>query len=244
MSENKKETEKKSKLRRRERRSHLEDRLKILNRRAFAIEDRLKQLEDNRFYRVSIFGSARIKPDSEEYQEVYELARMLAWDNIDVLTGGGPGLMEAANRGLQHGKEERKTKSMSIGLSIELPWEPDANRHLDIKHHHLRFSSRLDQFMSMSNAVVCTPGGIGTILELYFTWQLVQVGHIKKMPIILMDKSYWEGLIEWMKNVPLERQLVSPKDIDPVLIVDTPDEVYEIISEDHKNYLGNKDLGS
>ncbi len=234
------EVKNKSKIDRGERRRHLEDRLKILHRRAVAIEEKLKTLEDNRFYRVCIFGSARIKPEHVEYQEAYELARMLAWDGIDVLTGGGPGLMEAGNRGVRHGKQERKTKSLSIGLSIELPWEPDPNNHLDIKHHHLRFSSRLDQFMSMSNAVICTPGGIGTVLELFFTWQLVQVGHITPRPIVLMDKSFWDGIIAWMKDVILARELVSAKDFDNIKIVDTPDEAYEVISAHHKEFLANK----
>lgn len=231
---------KKARIDRGERRKHLEDRLKILHQRAMAIEQRLKALEDNRFYRVCIFGSARIVPENEEYQEVYELARMLAWGNIDILTGGGPGLMEAASSGAQHGQDERKTKSLSIGLSIEVPWEQKPNSHLDIKHHHLKFSSRLDQFMQMSNSVICTPGGIGTLLELYFTWQLVQVGHIESRPIVLMDKSYWEGIIQWMKDVPLKRGLVSEKDFNSIQIVDTPDETYEIIAEHHRSFLEKK----
>lgn len=232
---------KKANIDRGERRRHLEDRLKILHQRAMALESRLKNLDDDRFYRVCIFGSARIVEENPEYKEVYELARMLAWEGIDVLTGGGPGLMEAANKGVQHGQEERKTKSLSIGLSIELPWEADANSHLDIKHHHMKFSSRLDQFMQMSHAVICTPGGIGTVLELYFTWQLIQVGHISPRPIVLMDKSYWDGVIEWMKEVPLARKLVSAKDFDCITVVDTPDEVFDIITEHHQEFLEAKE---
>lgn len=220
-----------------ERRKHLEDRLKILHQRAMAIEQTLKDLDGGRFYRVCIFGSARIKAEDEEYKEVYELARMLSWDGVDVLTGGGPGLMEAANMGVKHGKGEKKSKALSFGLSIQLPWEPDPNSHLDIKHHHLRFSSRLDQFMQMSNSVICTPGGIGTLLELFFTWQLVQVGHIEERPIILMDKQFWGGLYDWLKEVPLKRSLVSAQNFDCISLVDTPDEAYEIISEHHQDFL-------
>lgn len=220
-----------------ERRKHLEERLKILHNRAIAIEDRLSTLEDNRFYRVCIFGSARIKQESPEYQEVYELARMLAWDGMDVLTGGGPGLMEAANAGVKHGQKEKESKALSIGLGIKLPWEQDLNSHVDIKHHHLRFSSRLDQFMQMSHSVICTPGGIGTLLEAFFTLQLIQVGHITKRPVVLMDRGYWEGLFEWMREVPLARELISAKDIDEIIIADTPDEVYEVISKHHKAFV-------
>ena len=223
-----------------ERRKHLEERLRILHTRAIAIEDSLKSLEDNRYYRVCIFGSARIKQEDQEYQEVYELARMLAWDGMDILTGGGPGLMEAANKGVKHGQEEKKSRSLSFGLGIKLPWEQDLNSHVDIKHHHLRFSSRLDQFMQLSHSVVCTPGGIGTLLEVFFTLQLIQVGHITKRPVVLMDASYWEGMMDWIKAVPLKRGLISAKDLDGILIADTPAEVYEIISKHHKEFVAER----
>ncbi|MCO6432582.1 MAG: LOG family protein [Deltaproteobacteria bacterium] len=204
------------------------------------IERELRQLEENRFYRVCIFGSARIKPETKDYTDVFTLARYLAWQGIDVLTGGGPGLMEAANKGAMLGQEEKQTKSLSFGISIELDFEPTPNSHLDVKRHHHKFSSRLDDFMRLSHAVVCTPGGIGTLLELFFSWQLVQVKHIDMRPIVLMDKDYWTGIIEWMKSFPLERKLVSPSDFDPIKIVDTPEEVMEIISADHKRFVENR----
>lgn len=223
-----------------ERRKHLNERLHVLHHRAMMIEDELKSLDDNRFYRTCIFGSARIKPESPEYEEVYSLARILAWEGIDILTGGGPGLMEAANKGALLGREEKKTKSLSYGLSIELDFEPEPNSHLDIKRHHHKFSSRLDEFMRLSHSIVATPGGIGTLLEVYFSWQLIQVKHMSVRPIVLMDRAYWQGLIDWMKDVQLGRGLVSAKDFDCVSIVDTPEEVADIISKHHAELRAQK----
>lgn len=202
------------------------------------IEQQLKQLDENRFYRTCIFGSARIKPNTKSYDEVFQLARFMAWEGIDVLTGGGPGLMEAANKGAMLGREEKRTKSLSYGLSIQLEWEPEPNLHLDVKRHHQRFSSRLDDFMRLSHAIVVTPGGIGTVLELFFAWQLIQVKHMDPRPIVLLDSEFWKGMLEWMTEYPLGRGLVSKHDFDNVNIVDTPEEVMAIISSDHQKFRG------
>lgn len=218
-------------------RKHLDERLRSLYQRAMVIERELRQLDENRFYRVCIFGSARIKPDTKAYNDVFTLARYLTWSGVDILTGGGPGLMEAGNKGAMLGKEEKKTKALSFGLSIELDFEPEPNLHLDVKRHHHKFSSRLDDFMRLCNSVVVTPGGIGTLLELFFTWQLIQVRHISSRPIVLMDREYWTGIIEWMRQLPLTRQLISPKDFDCISIVDSPEEVFEILSAHHKEFL-------
>ncbi len=215
------------------RRQHLDERLKSLHHRAMMIEDELRELEAGH-YRTCIFGSARIKPDTEEYQEVFDLARMLAWEGIDVLTGGGPGLMEAANQGARLGKQEKNSKSLSFGLSIHLDFEPEPNTHLDIKRHHYKFSSRLDDFMRLSHSIIATPGGIGTVLEVYFSWQLIQVRHMSVRPIVLMDKDFWSGMLEWMKAVPLKRGLVSEKDFDFITLVDTPAEAFDVISKHNK----------
>ena len=219
-----------------ERRKHLDERLRLLHHRAMLIEKELRELDNNRFYRACIFGSARIKPDTKAYDDVYKLARYLAWEGIDVLTGGGPGLMEAANKGAKLGQKEKRTKSLSYGLSIQLEWEPTPNNHLDVKRHHHRFSSRLDDFMRLSHAVICTPGGIGTVLEFFFVWQLLQVKHAQSRPIVLLDKEYWNGLIAWMKSMPLARGLVGEKDFEFLHIVDTPEEAFELVSSDHKEF--------
>ena len=219
-----------------ERRKHLDERLRLLYQRTMLIEDELRKLDEDRFYRVCIFGSARIKPDTKAYNDVFELARYLSWEGIDVLTGGGPGLMEAANMGARLGSEEKKTKSLSYGLSIQLEFEPEPNRHLDIKRHHHKFSSRLDDFIRLSHSVVCTPGGIGTMLEFFFVWQLIQVKHATPRPIVLLEKDFWSGIIDWMKDVPLKRGLVGEKDFNMIHIVDTPQEVFEIISAHHREF--------
>ena len=213
-------------------RKFLDRRLQSLYRRTAAIENELVKLDDNRFYRVCIFGSARIKPGGVKYNQVFELSRLLAAKGMDILTGGGPGLMEAANSGAVQGRSESKNKSKSFGLSIELPWEPDANHHLDVKRHHHRFSSRLDDFMRLSQAIVCTQGGIGTLLELFFAWQLVQVQHISMRPIILLDREFWSGIVDWMKQQPMSRGLISEKDFNCLSIVDTEQEVVEILEKD------------
>lgn len=218
------------------RRKHLDERLKLLHRRALLIEEELRGLDEGRFYRVCIFGSARIQPETEEYRDVFNLARYLSWEGIDILTGGGPGLMEAGNKGALLGSQEKKSGSLSFGLSIHLDFEPEPNKHLDVKRHHHKFSSRLDDFMRLSHSVIATPGGIGTVLELFFAWQLIQVRHLPPRPLVLMDKSYWTGLLDWMRAVPLERGLMSAKDFDVISIVDTPEEVFEIISAHHQEY--------
>ena len=172
------------------------------------------------YFRVSIFGSARIKPKTEEYMQVYDLAKKLVKNNVDIVTGGGPGLMEAANAGAKAGS----TKSKSFGLHIDLPFEASPNKHLDVTYHHKRFSSRLDEFMRISHAVIVTPGGIGTILELLYTWQLIQVNHISKRPIILVG-DMWNGLFKWMKSEPLKKHLIDSSDFNNIKIVQNIDEV-------------------
>ena len=213
----------------------LTERLRNLRQRAFLLEQELTTYTAD-YFRVCIFGSARIKPEDEFYKITEELGCLLGHEGIDVLTGGGPGLMEAANKGVLRGQQESGSASKSFGISIELPFEADDNDHLDIKHHHRRFSSRLDDFMRLSNAVVCTPGGIGTLLELYFTWQLLQVGHMNDRPIILLKKDFWEGIIEWMKEVQIKQGLVSPGDLRWIKIVDTPKEAMELIAEEHQHF--------
>lgn len=222
--------------RRSELRRHLDERLRLLYQRTMVIEAELRKLDEDRFYRTCIFGSARIKPDTKQYNEVFEVARYLSWEGIDVLTGGGPGLMEAANKGARLGREEKKTRSLSYGLSIQLEFEPEPNRHLDIKRHHHKFSSRLDDFMRLSHSVICTPGGIGTILELFFVWQLIQVKHVGPRPVVLLEKAYWQGILDWMRAQTCARGLMNEKDFSFIYLVDTPEEAFEIISAHHKEF--------
>ena len=188
------------------------------------------------FYRVSIFGSARIKPDTKEYKGVYTLAKELAENGADIVTGGGPGLMEAANAGA---KEGSSSKSKSFGIRIDLPFEATPNEHLDIKFYHKRFSSRLDEFMRISHAVVVTPGGIGTLLELLYTWQLIQVDHISARPIILVG-DMWNGFFDWIKSEPLKAQLLDKSDLDNIIIVKNVREVTKLLKPEIKAFYINK----
>lgn len=219
-----------------ERTQHLDERLRALHRRAMVIENELRKLEDNRFYRACIFGSARIKAETAQYDDVVVLASMLAGEGIDILTGGGPGLMEAANKGAKIGKESKKSRSRSFGISIELEFEPIPNSHLDVKRHHHKFSSRLDDFMRLSHSIVVTPGGIGTLLELFFSWQLIQVKHLGPRPIVLLGKEFWSGLLHWMKFGPLERKLISSEDFDCIHVVDSPEEAFDVIFEHYREF--------
>ncbi len=181
------------------------------------------------FYRVCIFGSARIGPDSKIYKQVEDLAEGLAKNGLDVVTGGGPGLMEAANKGAKKSSQGGR----SLGLTIELPFESDANSHLDVKSQHRRFSSRLDEFMRLSHAVVVVPGGIGTLLELFYTWQLMQVNHIKPRPFLLLAvDDTWTTFMDWLRDHPLKQHLMSQSDMDAVKIVSSVDEVLAVLEPD------------
>lgn len=190
----------------------------------------LQELDKDDF-RVAIFGSARIKPHDDQFKQIFELARRIGKKKYDIVTGGGPGLMEAANAGHEAG--DKNHDSDNIGLTIELPWEAEGNKHLEIKQHFNKFSGRLDTFMALSNVVVVTPGGIGTCLELFYTWQLVQVKHLKPIPIILIGEM-WEKLIDWVKEYPLQNMLISPGDLEHIYIAENIDEVMEIIEQAHE----------
>ncbi len=176
-------------------------------------------------FRVSIFGSARTKPEDVEYQRAYDLAYELGKKDISVVTGGGPGQMNAANEG--HEKACSK-HSNSIGLTIQLPWEADANKNLDLQAHFMEFGNRLRTFMDLSNVVVISAGGIGTCLELFYTLQLTQVGHINKLPIILMD-DMWHHVMDWLEKDAVGRGFVSAKDLTNIIRVKDEKEAMEVI---------------
>jgi uncharacterized protein (TIGR00730 family) len=201
------------------------------------LDAELRALE-NTNYRVSIFGSARIRPQDPAYHAVFKLAQSLSERGIDVVTGGGPGLMEAANRGVSASKRRR---SKSYGLPLDLPslTEPP-NRHLDFKSAHKRFSSRLDEFMRLSHAVVVAPGGIGTLLELMYVWQLLQLDAVEPRPMVLLGREYWQGLIDWVRTMPLDKRLINPEDLECVTIVDTPEEALEVIDRSYALFLAER----
>ena len=142
--------------------------------------------EDKGRFRVAIFGSARVKKHDNAYKRVKKLAYELGERGIDVVTGGGPGLMQAANEGHKLGTNKTKSGALSIGIGIKLPWEQKFNKSVEYKEKFNIFSKRLDEFMLVSNVVIVEPGGLGTLLELFYAWQLIQVHHICHMPIILI----------------------------------------------------------
>ncbi|MFH1284293.1 MAG: LOG family protein [Candidatus Peregrinibacteria bacterium] len=201
-----------------------------------------QELKRNEF-RVAIFGSARINKNDKTYRQVYSLAKEIGKNGIDLVTGGGPGLMEAANAGHEAG--DANNIADSIGLIIELPWTAPNNAYLEMQKRFKRFSKRLDNFMALSSAVVIVPGGIGTCLEFFYTWQLIQVKHIHPIPIILTGKM-WEKLIEWVRKYPLKRGLISPHDMKHVHIAKNNKEAikliistYRIFKKEGKNFYKN-----
>jgi uncharacterized protein (TIGR00730 family) len=183
-------------------------------------------------YRVAIFGSARIEEGSEDYRNVFTIAKGLAEYGFDVVTGGGPGLMQAANAGTK----SVKSGSRSIGLNIKLPKEQEPNAFLDIKEDFSLFSNRLDTFMALSDAVIVAPGGIGTLLELFYAWQLVQVEHICETPIILFGEI-WANLLLWLETEVLPRQLFTRGDMHMIFHVLEPAQVVGLIKKVHDDRL-------
>ncbi len=194
------------------------------------------ELKKNDF-RVTIFGSARIKENDKIYKQIYKLSEIIGENGFDIVTGGGEGLMGAASNG--HGAGDKKNRSESIGLTIKLPWESKPNKHLEIKKHYNKFSERLDNFMALSNVVIVAPGGIGTCLELFYTLQLMQVKHIKPIPVILYGKM-WEDLFNWIQKSPVKQGFISPKDLKNIHIAKNNIEAMEIIEKEHKKFKRTK----
>ncbi|HEY2575033.1 MAG TPA: TIGR00730 family Rossman fold protein [Streptosporangiaceae bacterium] len=180
---------------------------------------------------VSIFGSARTKPDTEEYALAERIGAALAGAGYPVITGGGPGIMEAANRGAV------SAGGVSIGLGIELPFEQSLNDYVDIGIEFRYFFVRKTIFIKYSQAFVVLPGGFGTLDELFEAVTLVQTGKITKFPIVLVGSGYWAGLLSWIKESLLAEEKISPSDPELLRVADDPAEVAEIIREAH-NHVG------
>jgi len=173
---------------------------------------------------VTVFGSARMKPGDPCYKLCVELGRQLARHKIAVITGGGPGIMEAANKGAA------QAKGKSVGLNIELPHEQSGNRYANLPVNFHYFFARKVCFVKYSMGFVYMPGGFGTLDELAEVLTLVQTERIPQFPLILVGKQYWSGLLKWMKSQMQERRkLISPGDLDLMTLVDTPDAAVEII---------------
>ena len=179
---------------------------------------------------VSIFGSARTKPTDRYYKETVEIAEKIVKQGFGVITGGGPGLMEAANKGAQQGD------GTSVGLVIELPFEQEINPYID-KDKHINFDYffvRKVMFIKYAQAFVVMPGGFGTLDELFEALTLIQTEKIKKFPIVLFGSDFWSGLIDWIKNTLLEEyHNISPEDLDLIKVVDDVDEAVKHVSQFH-----------
>src|SRR5271165_3160293 len=163
-------------------------------------------------YRVTIFGSARAQPGTYVYDEVKHVAAALAEMGCDIITGGGPGLMQAANEGAAAANARERNRS--VGIRVDLPFEQEVNSFVDQAFEHKTFFTRLHHFVLTSDAFVVAPGGIGTVLELMMIWQLLQVKHVHDTPLILIGKM-WAELVDWAKKNLLKPELVlaSPEDI-------------------------------
>ncbi len=172
---------------------------------------------------VSIFGSARTETDHPYYQLTVDIARTLSDAGFSIVSGGGPGIMEAANKGAYEGK------SPSVGLNIQLPHEQSGNGFQDISLTFRHFFSRKVMFVKYASAYVVMPGGFGTLDELAEILTLVQTGKTRKIPIILVHRPFWEGLIEWIKNTMVTEGTVNPEDLDLMQIIDKPEEILEAI---------------
>ncbi|MBT3642367.1 LOG family protein [archaeon] len=193
-------------------------------------------------FRVTIFGSARIKKDDKYYKQTSNLAEMLGKRGIDIVTGGGPGLMQAASEGHRIGRKKSGKKSHSIGLLIKLPTEQKASKFLDIKKQFSRFSNRLDNFMNLSNAFVVATGGIGTILEFFYALQLMQVKQTCNVPIILIG-NMWPELISWLEKYPVKNGRMKKSDLNPIIAVKTCNEAIKIIDNSYEKFLtGNENF--
>lgn len=187
-------------------------------------------------YRVTIFGSARAQPGTFVYEEVKRVAEALAEMGCDIITGGGPGLMQAANEGAA--AANAPDRSRSVGIRVDLPFEQEVNSFVQDAFEHKTFFTRLHQFVLMSDAYVVTPGGIGTVLELMLIWQLLQVKHVHDTPLILVGKM-WAELVNWAKSNLLkpELALASPQDMTIPRCVSTADEAIAILREQHGKWI-------
>jgi uncharacterized protein (TIGR00730 family) len=182
---------------------------------------------------ISVFGSARTKPDNKYYQMGVEISEMLSRAGYGVITGGGPGIMEAGNKGAQKGGGK------SVGLNIDLPFEQNHNPFID-PEHNLEFDYffvRKVIFVKYAQGFVVLPGGFGTMDELFEALTLIQTKKINERPVVLIGKQYWQGLFDWIEESMLNmEQTISPKDLNMFSIVDTPEEAFKCIDDFYKSH--------
>ena len=179
---------------------------------------------------VSIFGSSRLKPDNKYYKIGEKIAYLLAKEGYAIITGGGPGLMEAANKGA------KKAKGKSIGLNIQIPQEQKANPYVDTLLDFHYFFVRKVMFVKYAKAFVILPGGYGTLDELFESLNLIQTRRIEKFPVVLVGRDYWQDLVGWLESTVIKKGCVSRPDLKIFSVVDTPEEALGAI----KMFYGRK----
>jgi uncharacterized protein (TIGR00730 family) len=185
---------------------------------------------------VTIFGSARIKPSDKYYRAAVAIAKGLAKHNLTVVTGGGPGIMEAANRGAA------QAGGKSVGLNIELPHEQSGNHFTNVPIHFHYFFARKVCFAKYSLGFVFMPGGFGTLDEFYEIITLVQTERIPQFPLVLFGRDHWSGMLQWMKKELVQKnKFINPADLDLVCVTDSPEEVVELI-RDYERRLGTPSM--
>ncbi len=172
---------------------------------------------------VSIFGSARTKSDQPYYKLAEVIARLLSDAGFSVISGGGPGIMEAVNKGAFYGK------SPSVGLNIQLPHEQSGNSYQNISHTFQHFFTRKVMFVKFASAYVVMPGGFGTLDELMEALTLVQTGKTRRMPIILVGSKFWGGMVEWLRTTLVDEKVISPEDMELIQVIDEPAAVVSAI---------------
>ena len=182
---------------------------------------------------VSIFGSARTDENDKYYTMAMEIAERLVKHGYGVITGGGPGIMEAANRGA------RKAEGKSVGLNIDLPFEQSSNDYID-KDKLINFNYffvRKVMFVRYSQGFIVMPGGFGTLDELFESLTLIQTKKIGRFPIVLVGREYWQGLFDWIKDVLVTQHNIDEADLDLINVVETPDDAVKVINEFYSKYL-------
>src|SRR5262245_33201785 len=190
-------------------------------------------------YRVTVFGSARTEPGHWVYQEVKRMSAALSAMGCDIVTGGGPGLMAAANEGAQEAQAAERVQS--IGIRVELPFEQDVNPFVAQAFEHETFCTRLHQFVLMSDAYIVAPGGIGTVLESMMIWQLLQVRHLHDTPLIFAGPM-WRGLVDWARAMMLRPgfELAGAADLQIPQCVDDAEQAIAIIREHHARWQATR----
>jgi len=211
----------------------------------WSIVNNLTRLQPSRRerFRVTIFGSARVQPDIWVYDEVKRLAAALAEMGCDIVTGGGPGLMQAANEGARSVHAAERVQSM--GIRVELPFEQEVNPYVEHAFEHQNFFTRLHHFVLVSDAFIVVPGGIGTVLEATMIWQLLQVRHMYNTPLIFAGPM-WRELVEWARTYMLRPgfELAGPEDMDIPQCVDGAEEAIALVRASYDRWLQEREAGA